>query len=51
VEGENGYYRRNQFVPAPKVKNWDELNELDAGAMQTGRATDSFGLMWIQVSC
>src|ERR1043166_2115818 len=28
VEGENGFYRRNHLVPVPKVKNWDELNEL-----------------------
>jgi transposase len=28
VEGENGFYRRNHLVPVPKVRNWDELNEL-----------------------
>jgi hypothetical protein len=26
VEGEGGYFRRNHFVPVPKVNSWEELN-------------------------
>lgn len=27
VEGENGFFRRNHFVPVPRVNNFEELNE------------------------
>ena len=26
VEGENGYFRRNHFVPVPKLGSWEDLN-------------------------
>ena len=28
VEAENGFFRRNHLVPLPKVRSWEELNEL-----------------------
>ena len=32
VEGEGGYFRRNYLTPVPKVKNWEELNQMIAAA-------------------